>query len=71
MPQAFGHKKHGCPGDLEFEDLESCDPSYPDVCIASSPPDLDCSDIPHRNFTVLQPDPHGFDGNYDGVGCEN
>lgn len=61
-------QKHGCPGDLEFEDLD-CDPSYPDVCIPSPPPDLDCDDIPHRNFEVLQPDPHRFDENYDGIGC--
>ena len=25
----------------------------------------------HRGFTVYQPDPHGFDGNKDGVGCES
>lgn len=49
----------------------SCDPSYPDVCIAPYPPDLNCPDIPHRRFRVLQPDPHGFDGNKDGVGCES
>jgi hypothetical protein len=28
------------------------------------------ADIPHNNFTVLPPDPHGFDGDHDGVGCE-
>ena len=34
-------------------------------------PDLDCGDIPNRRFTVLQPDPHGFDdGGVVGVGCE-
>jgi uncharacterized repeat protein (TIGR01451 family) len=49
----------------------SCDPSYPTVCIPPPPPDLDCSDIPYRNFTVLPPDPHGFDGNRDGIGCES
>jgi hypothetical protein len=48
----------------------TCDPSYPTVCIPPSPPDLDCGDIPHRRFTVLPPDPHRFDGNDDGVGCE-
>ncbi len=54
-----------------FGDLTaSCDASYPTVCIPPPPPDLSCSDIPHRNFTVLQPDPHRFDGNKDGVGCE-
>lgn len=48
---------------------EACDPSYPDVCIPSPPPDLDCRDIEERLFTVLPPDPHNFDGNGDGVGC--
>ena len=47
-----------------------CDPAYPDVCIASPPPDLDCGDIPHRRFAVLPPDPHRFDGDGDGIGCE-
>ena len=50
---------------------ENCDPYYPDFCIPPPPPDLDCGDIPQKNFTVLQPDPHGFDGNKDGVGCES
>lgn len=49
---------------------EDCDPSYPDVCIPSPPPDLDCGDIPYRRFRVLPPDPHFFDGDGDGVGCE-
>ena len=49
----------------------NCDPSYPDVCIPPPPPDLNCGDIPYRQFTVLQPDPHCFDGNKDGIGCEN
>ena len=48
----------------------SCDPSYPTVCIPPRPPDVDCDEIPHRNFTVLPPDPHRFDGDKDGVGCE-
>ncbi|MFQ5919877.1 MAG: thermonuclease family protein, partial [Thermoplasmata archaeon] len=49
---------------------ENCDPAYPTVCIPSPPPDLDCGDIPHRNFEVLPPDPHHFDGDGDGIGCE-
>ncbi len=49
---------------------EDCDPAYPDVCIPSPPPDLDCGDIPYRNFRVLPPDPHNFDGDGDGIGCE-
>lgn len=48
-----------------------CDPSYPTVCIPPYPPDLDCGEISHRRFTVLAPDPHGFDGDNDGVGCES
>jgi micrococcal nuclease len=47
-----------------------CDRSYPDVCIPPYPPDLDCGEIPHRYFTVRPPDPHGFDAEGDGVGCE-
>lgn len=47
-----------------------CHPSYPDVCIPPPPPDLDCSDIPYRRFRVLPPDPHRFDGDGDGIGCE-
>ena len=52
----------------------NCAPSYPDVCIPPPPPDLDCKDIPYRNFRVIynvpNPDPHRFDGDHDGVGCE-
>lgn len=48
----------------------SCDPSYPDVCIAPYPPDLDCSQIPYKRFRVTGSDPHGFDRDHDGIGCE-
>lgn len=48
----------------------SCDPSYPDVCIAPYPPDLDCDEIYYSNFRVTGSDPHGFDTDYDGIGCE-
>jgi len=47
-----------------------CDPAYPDVCILSPPPDLECSDIPHTRFRAFPPDPHNFDGNRDGMACE-
>jgi len=52
-------------------EVNSCDPSYPDFCIPPPPPDLDCKDIPQKKFTVLQPDPHRFDGDKDGIGCES
>ncbi len=48
----------------------NCDSSYPDVCIAPYPPDLDCGEISYKNFRVLSPDPHRFDGDHDGIGCE-
>lgn len=48
----------------------NCSPAYPGVCIPPPPPDLDCGEIPYRNFTVLAPDPHGFDRDNDGIGCE-
>jgi plastocyanin len=50
---------------------DNCDSAYPDVCIPPSPPDLDCSDISQKNFEVRSSDPHGFDGDGDGVGCES
>ncbi len=49
----------------------NCDPSYPTVCIPPWPPDLDCGEIRYVNFEVLQDDPHGFDGDKDGIGCES
>ena len=49
----------------------ACDPSYPTVCIPPPPPDLDCADIPDRRFTVVGADPHRFDSDHDGSGCES
>lgn len=52
-----------------------CEPSYPDFCIPIGSADLDCGEIQYRRFTVLwnvaNPDPHRFDGNADGIGCES
>ena len=47
-----------------------CDPSYPQVCIPPAASDLDCGDVAERGFDVVGADPHGFDGDGDGVGCE-
>ena len=51
----------------------TCDSSYPDNCIPPPPPDLTCDDdVGARNFEIVPPDPHGFDGNdNDGIGCES
>ena len=52
-----------------------CAPSYPTVCIPPPPPDLNCADVRYRDFVVrwnvASPDPHHFDGNHDGRGCES
>lgn len=47
-----------------------CAFEYPTICIPPPPPDLNCGDIPYRNFTVLPPDRHTFDSDGDGIGCE-
>jgi hypothetical protein len=49
----------------------NCDPSYPGVCIPRYPPDLDCGDISYRRFEVIGSDPHRFDADNDGIGCES
>ena len=69
-------QKYGCSSASKtpiesLETINNCDPSYPDFCIPSPPPDLDCKDISQKRFTVLQPDPHRFDGDKDGIGCES
>lgn len=51
----------------------NCSPSYPDFCVPPPPPDLNCTSpgiAGHTNFTVLPPDPHHFDADHDGIGCE-
>ena len=49
----------------------NCHKSYPTVCIPPPPPDLNCGDISFKRFTVLPPDPHNFDGDKNGIGCES
>jgi micrococcal nuclease len=47
----------------------NCDPGY-DPCIPPYPPDLDCSDV-DGPIRVLGDDPHGFDADGDGIGCDS
>ncbi len=50
---------------------DTCDLSYPDFCLPPATGDtLNCIDIPYRNFRVRNPDPHNFDDDDDGIGCE-
>jgi hypothetical protein len=49
----------------------SCHPSYPDECIPPPPPNLNCDDVDATNFQVVGSDPHGLDGDNDGIGCED
>ena len=64
---ASNNDQAGAPTGAESE---RCDQSYPSVCIAPAPPDLDCGDIRYRRFVVRGIDPHGFDSDRDGIGCE-
>jgi len=57
--------------DPDCEQQPSCDPSYPNHCISSPPPNLKCDEIPFDNFKVNSPDPHDFDRDSNGIGCEN
>ncbi len=56
--------------EMIVESQNGCDPAYPDVCIPPYPPDLDCGEIRYSNFRVVGEDPHGFDPDGDGIGCE-
>lgn len=65
-------QEYGCAKpDFSKAKSDECDSSYPDFCIPSFPPDLNCGDIPQKRFTVLRPDQHRFDGDKDGIGCES
>src|SRR4029453_11588235 len=50
---------------------QDCDPAYPDDCLPSPPPDLDCADVGHR-VTVDHSygDPHRLDADPGGIGCD-
>lgn len=49
----------------------NCDSHYPTICIPVGIGDLDCGQISARRFAVVGGDPHRFDGDHDGVGCES
>jgi len=47
-----------------------CDPNYSGACIPVYPPDVNCGDIPDRNFRVAGTDVDHFDVDHDGIACE-
>lgn len=50
----------------------NCHPAYPDDCIPPPPPDLNCGDIKRKVRVDHQHgDPHRFDADGDGWGCES
>lgn len=66
---------YGCESGIatETEPLreDDCHASYPDFCIPPPPPDLNCADISGpKPFRVVGSDPHRFDTDNDGIGCE-
>lgn len=62
-----GGEDYGVPADVPADD--GCDPNYEGACVPNVPYDLDCADIDGPVY-VVGSDPHGFDGDNDGVGCE-
>ncbi|MEH2033858.1 MAG: thermonuclease family protein [Nostoc sp.] len=72
MPWDFRHRatQKTTSQAIQPQQQNNCDPSYPDFCIPKNSPDLNCRDISQRRFRVLQPDPHRFDRDGDGIGCE-
>lgn len=53
----------------EVDPASSCDPNYSGTCVPQVSYDLNCDDIA-GSVTVVGSDPHGFDADGDGSGCE-
>jgi hypothetical protein len=47
-----------------------CDSNYSGTCVPVASYDLDCADI-SGSVDVVGSDPHGFDADGDGYGCES
>ncbi len=63
--------EENCDNPDDEDNCIDCDNSYPDFCIASPPPKLSCKDISKHDFKVKGSDPHGFDGDNNGIGCQS
>jgi hypothetical protein len=47
-----------------------CDPNYSGACVPIGP-DVDCPDIPVKNFRVVGRDIDRLDADKDGIACES
>lgn len=70
LKEKDGLKQEGIQTINVTNNVQNCDPSYPDFCIPSPPPDLDCNDISQKDFTVRGSDPHKFDLDGNSKGCQ-
>lgn len=66
--EAFGLDDPGEPSSDPAD--AGCDPNYEGACIPSVPYDLDCPEVAAVDFYSVGSDPHGFDGDGDGIACE-
>jgi hypothetical protein len=71
VPDKSVIKTKSTPNVVKKSTKSNCDSSYPDFCIPPPPPNLNCPDISQKRFTVSGSDPHGFDRDNDGIGCES
>jgi endonuclease YncB( thermonuclease family) len=65
---------YGGGGTASEASSSSCYPGYPDDCIPPGPPDLDCGSAEIRRRVHVDHaygDPHHFDADKDGWGCES
>lgn len=69
-PQVMVNANQTETSESDSNSLKGCDSSYPEICITTYSSKLICADIPFRDFKVILPDPHGFDSDADGIGCE-
>lgn len=59
------------PGAGEAEPAPEQPPAADGYPVPPPPPDRDCSDVPESRFEVRPGDPHRFDRDGDGIGCES
>ena len=48
-----------------------CDPNYTGACVPTDQGDVNCGDIPEKDFNSIGSDPDRLDADHDGVACES